>query len=94
MINQLIELWHGIDLLETFEHSNEKTIKDAIIYYSCNISAAKKLYKHISVRITCHRCNKHASFDNKNQLNFGGLADMNSWFVKRNVKEIKSNTLV
>ncbi|CAB4429336.1 unnamed protein product [Rhizophagus irregularis] len=28
-----------------------------------------------------------------NQLNFGGLADIDSWFIERNVEEIKNNAL-
>ena len=93
LVDQLIELWQGIDLPETFEHPNGKTIKGAIICCSCDIPAARKLCGYISVRIACHRCLKHADFDDKNQPNFGGLADMDSWFVERNVKEIKNNAL-
>lgn len=89
LIDQLIELWHGIDLSETFENPNGEKIRGAIICCSCDIPAARKLCGYISARIACHRCLKHASFDDRNQPNFGGLADIDSWFIERNVEEIK-----
>ena len=33
LVDQLIELWQGIDLPETFKHPNGKTIKGAVICY-------------------------------------------------------------
>ncbi|PKY50989.1 hypothetical protein RhiirA4_467785, partial [Rhizophagus irregularis] len=91
LVDQLIELWYSIDLSETFEHSDRKTIKTAVICCSCDIPAARKLCGHISARIACYRCLKHANYDDRNQPNFGGLDDMNNWFVERDVEEIKNN---
>jgi len=92
LVDQLIKLWNGVNL-ETFEHSSGKTIRGAIICCSCDIPAARKLCGYISARIACHRCLKYANFDDRNQPNFGGMADMDSWFVERDVEEIKINAL-
>ncbi len=92
LVDQLIELWKGM-VLETFEQPNGKTIKGAVICCSCDIPAARKLCGFISARIACYRCLKHANYDNRNQPNFGGFSDMDSWFIERDVKEIKKNAL-
>ena len=61
----------------------------AVICCACDISAARKLYDFISARIACYRCMKRANFDERNQLNFGGFADMSEWFVERNIDIIR-----
>jgi hypothetical protein len=94
LVDQLNELWYDVNLPETFEHSNGKTVRGAVICCACDIPAVRKLCGYISARIACHRCLKHASFDDKNQPNFGGLADMDSWFIKRDIKEVKDNALM
>ncbi|PKB98217.1 hypothetical protein RhiirA5_431735 [Rhizophagus irregularis] len=86
LVDQLIELWQGIEL-ETFEYPNGKIVKKAVICCSCNIPAARKLCGYISARVACHRCLKQANYDG-NQPNFGGFSDMDSWFIERDVKEI------
>ena len=77
LVDQLIELWQGIDLPETFKHLSGKMIKGIIIYCSCDIPVTRKLCGYISAKIACYRCLKHANYDDKNQPNFGRLADMN-----------------
>ncbi|CAG8744569.1 183_t:CDS:1, partial [Funneliformis caledonium] len=78
LVDQLINLWKGIDLSKTFEHPNGKIIKGVIIYYSYNIPVARKLCGFISAKITYHRYLKHANFDDKKQTNFGKLDNINS----------------
>jgi hypothetical protein len=92
LVDQLIELWQGVDLAETYEHSNGKRVKGAVICCSCNIPAVRKLCGFISARIACYRCLKHADYDDRNQPNYGGFANMESWFIERNVNEIRNNT--
>jgi Transposase family tnp2 len=91
IIDQLIELWGGIELSATYENSNGRSIRAAVICCACDIPAARKLCGHISARIACHRCEKVANFDIRNQPNFGGFDDMEQWFVKRNVDEVRNN---
>ena len=91
IIDQLIELWNGIEVSATYESSNGKHIRAAIICCAYDIPVARKLCGHISARIACHRCNKMANLDSKNQPNFGGFDDMEQWFVSRDVEEIRYN---
>ena len=91
IIDQLIELWNGIELSTTYENSSGKSIRAAVICCACDIPAARKLCGHISARIACHRCEKIANFNTRNQPNFGGFDDMEQWFVKRNVDEVRNN---
>ena len=78
-------------MTSTFESSTGKSIRAAVICCSCDIPAARKLCGHISARIACHRCLKRANFDERNQPNFGGFADMEEWFVERNIDELRQN---
>ena len=89
VIDQFIELWEGIDI--STKEKTSKHIRAAIICCACDIPAARKLCGHISARVACHRCEKIANFDNRNQPNFGGFDDMDQWFVKRDVDEIRKN---
>ena len=40
-------------------------------------------------KIACFKCEKHAQFDARHQPNFGGFADMDNWFVERDIDKIK-----
>jgi hypothetical protein len=91
LIDQLIELWEGIELHSTYESPSGKNIRAAVICCACDIPAARKLCGFISARIACHRCTKMANLDKKNQPNFGGFDDIDQWFLPRDVKEIKNN---
>ncbi|GBC02642.1 hypothetical protein RclHR1_04730003 [Rhizophagus clarus] len=94
LVDQLLELWQGIELPKTFEHFSRKSVKRAIICCSCDIPAARKLCGFISARIACYRCYKHANYDDKNQPNYGGFDDMESWFIEKNINEIKNNASI
>ena len=89
VIDQFIELWEGIDI--STKEKTSKHIRAAIICCACDIPAARKLCGHISARVACHRCEKIANFDNRNQPNFGEFDDMDQWFVKMDVDKIRNN---
>src|SRR5260363_369415 len=90
LVNQLSELWNGVEI-PTNESPMGKKIKCAVICYSCDIPAARKLCGQISARIACFQCEKHAQFDARHQSNFGGFSDMDNWFVERDVEKIKKD---
>ncbi|GBC36556.2 uncharacterized protein LOC110040724 [Rhizophagus irregularis DAOM 181602=DAOM 197198] len=89
IIDQLIELWNGIELSKTYESSTGKSIRAAVICCSCDIPAARKLCGHISARVACHRCLKKAQYDDRNQPNFGGFDDIDEWFVERDINQVR-----
>jgi hypothetical protein len=91
IIDQLIELWNGIELSVTCENPNGKLIRAAVICCACDIPAARKLCGYISARIACHRCKKRANIEGRNNINFGGFDDIDDWFVPRDVEEIRKN---
>ncbi|CAG8585903.1 6265_t:CDS:2 [Ambispora leptoticha] len=82
-----------VELANTHESSTSKFIRAAVICCSCDIPAARKLCGHISAWIAYHQCLKRANFDERNQPNFGGFADMSQWFVERDIEEIRQNTI-
>jgi len=90
LVDQLLELWNGVEI-PTNESPNGKKNKCAVIYYSCDIPAARKLCGQISARIACFQCEKHAQFDARHQPNFGGFSDMDDWFVERDIEKIKKD---
>ncbi len=91
LVDQLIELWNGIELSTTYESSNGKPIRVAIICCSCDISAVRKLCGFISARVACHRCLKRAQYNDRRQPNFGRFTDIKEWFVERDVNQIREN---
>lgn len=54
IIDQLLELWNGIELSGIYKSTN-KPIRAAVICCSCDIPAARKLCGYISARVACHR---------------------------------------
>jgi hypothetical protein len=76
----------------TAENREGKIIRAALILISCDIPAARKVCGHISALISCHRCKKKANYDN-NQYNFGGMKDMNEWFVPRDSAVHRQNSI-
>ncbi|CAG8713726.1 5058_t:CDS:2, partial [Funneliformis mosseae] len=91
LIDQLIELWHRINLPETFEHPNGKKIKVAVIYCSYDISTTRKLCRYISAKAAYYRFFKYVNYDDNNQPNFERLDDMDDWFKEKDAKEIRNN---
>ena len=91
IIDQLIELWNGVELSATYESSTGKNIRAAVICCSCDIPAARKICGFISARVACHRCLKRAQVDDRNQPNFGGFEDIDEWFVERDINQIREN---
>ena len=91
LVDQLLELWNGIEITTNESPINTKEIKCAVICYSCDIPVARKLCGQISARIACFQCEKHAQFDARHQPNFGRFVDMDDWFVEHDVDEIKIN---
>ena len=55
IVDQLLDLWSGVVLDRTFEHSTGRLIKCIVIACCCDILAARKLCGHISALIGCHR---------------------------------------
>lgn len=55
IVNELLELWDGIDSLATELNPTGKRIWLAVICCSNDIPAAKKLCGHISALVGCHR---------------------------------------
>ena len=64
IVDDLNLLWTGITLNSTAECSDGKTIRAVLILVSCDILAARKLYKHISALVLCHHCKKKANYIN------------------------------
>ena len=89
IIDQFIELWEGIDI--STNETTSKRVRAAIICCACDIPAARKLCDYILACITYHRCEKVANLDVRNQPNFGGFNDIDQWFVRRDVDEIRNN---
>jgi len=88
VIDQLIELWEEVELLVTYKSSNGISIQAAVICYTYDISAARKLCGYISACVACHRCIKTAQYDDRGQLNFSGFDDINEWFVERDIDQV------
>jgi hypothetical protein len=84
IVAELESLWEGMTLNRTFECSNGKVIRAALMLASCDIPAARKLCGHVSALVSCHRCKKKANYAN-NQHNFGGISNMDEWFVMKDL---------
>ena len=80
IVDELETFWARISLNHTFEFPERRDIQAALILISCDIPAARKICGHVSALVTCHRCEKHANYENKKH-NFAGMEDMNVWFV-------------
>uniref|UniRef100_U9UPJ4 Transposase domain-containing protein n=1 Tax=Rhizophagus irregularis (strain DAOM 181602 / DAOM 197198 / MUCL 43194) TaxID=747089 RepID=U9UPJ4_RHIID len=83
IVNELLELWDGVDLPETEINPAGKRIRLAVICCSNDIPAAKKLCGHISALAGCHRCYKRAGFE-----------DMPNWFKMRDPEEHRHNAIL
>ncbi|EXX65952.1 hypothetical protein RirG_128400 [Rhizophagus irregularis DAOM 197198w] len=92
IVNELTSLWEGIILNRTYEHQLGKKIRAALIIVSCDIPAARKICRHVSALVSCHRCQKKANYEN-HQYNFAGMGDMEDWFVARDSNEHLQNAL-
>ncbi|PKC17360.1 hypothetical protein RhiirA5_405934 [Rhizophagus irregularis] len=82
-----VHLWNGYNII-THESNNDRFIRGAIIGYSSDVPATRKLCGFISSRIVCYRCHKFANFVG-NQPNFGGFSDFEDWFVDQDIKIIR-----
>jgi hypothetical protein len=92
IVDELLQLWQGVTLDSTAENKNGKIIRAALILISCDIPAARKVCGHISALISCHRCKKKANYVN-NQYNYGGMNDMNEWFIPRDLTTHRRNSI-
>ena len=92
IVDELETFWAGISLNCTFEFPEERDIWAALILISCDIPAARKICGHVSALVSCHRCEKHANYENKKH-NFAGMEDMNAWFIARDLTEHRQNAL-
>jgi hypothetical protein len=54
IVNELLEFWNGIDLPSTNLHPTGKRIWLAVICYTNDIPAVRKLCGYISALISCH----------------------------------------
>ena len=63
IVNELLEFWDGVNLPISGKHLNRKHIRLAVICYSNDIPAARRLCGHISALVGCHRCYKRVSDD-------------------------------
>ena len=84
IVDELMQLWQGVMLDSTAENRDGRMIRTALILVSCDIPAARKVCGHISALISCHRCKKKANYVN-NQYNYGGMNDMNKWFISKDL---------
>src|ERR1041385_9366994 len=91
IIDELKSLWDGMTY-RTYECQEGRDIRAALILILCDIPAARKICGHVSALVSCHRCEKHANYENKKH-NFAGMEDMNAWFVARNSTEHRQNAL-
>lgn len=92
IITELELLWKGMTLNSTNECPNGKDIRVAVIIASCDIPAARKLCGHVSALVSCHRCEKRSNYVN-NQHSFGGMENMEEWFIKKDSTKHRQNAL-
>jgi hypothetical protein len=81
-----------VTLDRTHECPNGKSIRAALIIASCDIPAAQKLCGHVSALVSCHRYEKKANYID-NQHNFGGMANMDEWFITKDSTKYRQNAL-
>ena len=65
IVDELETFWAGISLNCTFEFPEGRDIWTALILISYDIPAARKICGHVSALVSCHRCEKHANYENK-----------------------------
>ena len=90
IVDKLLELWNGCDLLVSSKFPNGKKIRLAVICCTNDIPAARKLCGHILALAVCHRCYKIANVDGR-KLNFGRFDDIDDWFIQKDLKEHREN---
>src|SRR6266496_3407043 len=56
IVDELESLWGGVTLDHTFEYQEGRYIRAALILVSCDIPAARKICRHVSALVSCHRC--------------------------------------
>lgn len=92
IVDELVSLWNGVTLNQTYECQEGKRIRAALILVSCDIPAARKICGHVSALVSCHRCKKHANYENRKH-NFAGMDDIDEWFISRDSNEHRQNAL-
>ena len=92
IVDELVSLWNGVILNQTYECQEGKRICVALILVSCDIPAARKICGHISALVSCHQCKKHANYENWKH-NFAGMDDIDEWFISRDSNEHRQNAL-
>jgi hypothetical protein len=90
IIDELLEFWDGVDLLFTNLHLTGKRIRLAVICYTNDILAARKLCSYISTLVSYYRCYKMANIS-KRRFNFEEFKDINIWFTTKHSIEHQYN---
>ena len=71
-----------------------KNIRLAVIYYSNDIPATRKLCGHIFALVRYHQCYKRAGGEDRQKLNFSSFEDMDEWFKMKDPEEYCSNAII
>ncbi|GES77597.1 uncharacterized protein LOC114575354 [Rhizophagus clarus] len=85
IVDELLEFWDRIKI-----SAARKNIRVALICCSNDIPIVKKLCRHVSALVSCHRCYKAAG-SSGNKLNFGSFDNMDDWFVERDLEKHRQN---
>ncbi len=93
IVDELLELWNGYNLLASNRFSNGKKIWLAVICCSNNSPAARKLCGHILVVTACYRYYKRVSDDDDQKVNFGEFDNISSWFRIRDPDKYQWNII-
>src|SRR6266542_5712639 len=73
IVDELLELWEGWRVPETYQCPNGLDVKVALIVGSSDIPATRKLFGHGSAVMKCHRCKKRSIYSEKyRKTHYGG----------------------
>ncbi len=75
IVDELEFLWNRITLNRTYKCQGEKYIHATLIFVSCDVPAARKIYGHVSILVSYHQCEKKANYENR-QHNFARIDDL------------------
>ena len=83
IIDELLEMWAGYYISETYEHSEGLTIRAAVLLSSNDIPATRKISGHAGSGKKCYRCLKSTSHS-KGKNHYSGFDDIDTWNVLAN----------